>query len=303
MATSATTTTPTRIFNMVEIKRKLKDNGYVVIRNVLTPEEVDSAKEEFYKWKDGIDDLDEIHKKVDPHGIFKHHENGHSRYAWDIRLNKMVQYIFKKVWETEELSVSFDGSCHIPKNCTKRDNIWTHTDQAPNSKGLKCYQGFVALTTNKERTLRVYKGSHELHEQYFKDKKISSSKNWHLIDKVYLQSIQGSHRKLEVQKGSLVLWDSRVFHQNQYGLPNSEERIVQYVCYLPKHHEKNTETQKKKKLKYFEERRTTSHWPYPVTVNGLQPNSWGDASLKIDYSKLVKTDLEDIKDKILKLIN
>ena len=31
---------------------------------------------------------------------------------------------------------------------------------------------------------------------------------------------------LNIPAGSLVLWDSRTFHQNQYGKPNSEERIV-----------------------------------------------------------------------------
>jgi len=292
-----------RIYNFQTIKQKLKENGYVVIKDVLSPQEVEEAKQLFYEWKDSVEDMDKIHSKIDPHGIFKHHEAGHQEFSWKIRTNLNVINIFKNVWETDELSVSFDGSCHIPKNCKKKDNIWTHTDQAANSKGLKCYQGFVALTSNEERTLRVYKGSHKLHEQYFKERKITGTKNWNLIDKDYLQTINERHRKLTVPAGALVLWDSRVFHQNQYGKPNSEERIVQYVCYLPKQNEKNTETQKKKKLKYFEERRTTSHWPYPVYVNGQQPQTWGDDSLKIDYSSLKKPNLDYMKEEILKLIN
>ena len=95
----------------------------------------------------------------------------------------------KKIWNTDKLVVSFDGSCYISKDCNKQDNIWTHTDQAPNSKGLQCYQGFVALTSNRERTLVVYEESHLLHEQYFKERNITISKNWQLISEEYLETI------------------------------------------------------------------------------------------------------------------
>jgi len=289
-------------YDIKAIKKELIDNGVVIIKDILSNEEVDKRKKEFYEWMNETPGFYKIHKKVDPHGISKFHQSGHTKPGWEIRLNKKIQYIYKQLWKTDELSVSFDGFCHIPKDCKKQDNIWTHTDQAPNAKGLKCYQGFVALTTNKERTLRVYKKSHLLHEKYFKEKNIVSSKNWQLIDKEYLETIKENKCNLEIEKGSLVLWDSRVFHQNQYGKPNSEERIVQYVCYLPKNNKLNSESQKKKKLKYYKELRTTSHWPYPIKVNSLQPRTWGDDSLKIDYDKLPKPDLKDMEKEILKLI-
>ena len=41
-------------------------------------------------------------------------------------------------------------------------------------------------------------------------------------------------RVMHIPAGALVLWESRTFHQNQYSKPNSEERLIQYVCYLPK---------------------------------------------------------------------
>ena len=56
---------------------------------------------------------------------------------------------------------------YIPKDCNKKDKCWTHTDQAPCSIGIQCYQAYVALTDNKERTFRVYEGSHKLHEKYY----------------------------------------------------------------------------------------------------------------------------------------
>ncbi len=286
----------------MDIIQELQTKGYCVIPDVLSSQEVEDAKDLFYKWQKTIPNHDKIHNQIDPHGIYKFHNVGHQEHAWAIRTNPKVIDVFKKIWNTDKLVVSFDGSCYISKDCNKIDNIWTHTDQAPNSKGLQCYQGFVALTSNRERTLIVYEESHLLHEQYFKQRNISSSKNWQLISEEYLETISTKKKALEVPAGALVLWDSRTFHQNRYGLPGSEERIVQYVCYLPKVNKKNSKSQEAKRLKYFNELRTTSHWPYPIRVNSLQPQTYGNQDRKIDYSKLTKPNLERYIDNILELI-
>ena len=76
----------------------------------------------------------------------------------------------------------------MPKEWSKKDTFWTHTDQAPSSKGVQCYQSFISLTDNEERTLVVYEGSHKHHETYFKDRKIESNKNWHKIDKSFIDT-------------------------------------------------------------------------------------------------------------------
>ena len=54
--------------------------------------------------------------------------------------------------------------------------------------------------------------------------------------------------------------------------------------------------------KYFMERRTTSHWPAPINVNGKQPQLYGDDSKRIDYSKLTEPKLDDIMEEIEKLL-
>ncbi len=270
---------------------ELKINGYCIIPNILSELEINEAKNLFYKWKNSVPNIDKLHNIIDPHGIFKFHEIGHQEHAWFIRTRPQIIDSFKKIWNTDKLVVSFDGTCYIPKDFSKKDSIWTHTDQAPNSKGLHCYQGFVSLTNNKERTLVVYEGSHNYHEKYFEEKNIKDSKNWHIIDQKYLENILSTKRILNIPAGSLVLWDSRTFHQNQYGAPNSEERIVQYVCYLPKSHKKNTKAQQTKREKYFTDRRTTSHWPCPIKVNSLQPQTYGNKSLEINYNSLIKPNL------------
>ena len=219
-----------------------------------------------------------------------------------MRINPKIQEVFRGIWDCEELIVSFDGSCYVPKSETRDNKVWTHTDQAPNNNKFSCVQSFMTLTENRERTLIVYEGTHKLHKKYFEDRGISHNKNWQKIELDYLKEIRDRKRVLYVKPGSLVLWDSRTFHQNQFGKPNSEERMVQYLCYLPKNHKKNTGSMIAKRLKYFNTRRTTSHWPTPINVNGLQPNTWGDNSLKIDYSKLETPKLDDIMEEIQKLL-
>ena len=51
-------------------------------------------------------------------------------------------------------------------------------------------------------------------------------------------------------------------------------------------------------MKYFTERRTTSHWPYSLHVNGLQPHTFGNNNLLVDYSKITPPQLDDFTDKI-----
>ena len=285
---------------------ELGEKGYCVIENILTAEEVETAIKYFREWFSSHPQIESLHNKISPHGIIKFHEVGQQRHAWFIRTRENVQNVFKEIWKTDEVVVSFDGGCYIPADCKKKDNTWTHTDQAPTKKGLKCIQGFVALTNNCERTLVVYEGSHKLHEEYAKEYNLTSTKDWLLIEHNYLDKISDKKKILNIKAGSLVLWDSRTFHQNQYGNGNNysnnnkEERIVQYVSYLPRSNLPKKMLEKRQK--YFAEKRTTSHWAYPVKVNGLQPQNYGDKTLNINYSELAAPQLEDLLEEIVKLV-
>tara|TARA_X000000368_G_scaffold88406_2_gene67394 strand:- start:1335 stop:2222 length:888 start_codon:yes stop_codon:yes gene_type:complete len=280
----------------------LLNDGYVIIPDVLTKDEVETATSMFKQWQKSVPNLEFLHKTVDPHGIYKFHQAGHQRHAWYIRTRSAVQNVFAFLHNSEDLIVSYDGCCYIDKKDKRKDKCWTHTDQAPDYKGVWCFQGFVSLTANKERTLQVYKGSHLNHEEYFKEKGITGKKNWQLIDKEYLDNIENTRIKLDVPAGALVLWDSRVFHQNTYGKPESEERIVQYVCFYPRVHENNTAANQKKREKYFNEKRMTPHWPAPLRVNPLQPQTYGDESRIINYESLPEIDLNDMIEDILKIV-
>ena len=139
-------------------------------------------------------------------------------------------------------------------------------------------------------------------DKYFKENKVlDNKKNWNMINEDYLDKIQENKDILEVPKGSMVLWDSRCFHQN-ICLDNNEERIVQYVSMLPKNNKLNTIKMHEKRVKYFKDLRTTSHWSYPIKVNSEQPRTYGDDTYKINYDILPKPDLDDLLNDIKKLL-
>ena len=291
---------------MESIKSELEEKGYVIVPNVLSESDILEYRSNFDKWYNSTPNLKNLHNKIDPHGIFKFHEVGHQRFAWLIRTHPKVIEIFKYIWEVDELVVSFDGSCYMSNDMEKKDKYWTHTDQSSEKKGLHCYQGLVSLTSNVERSLVVYEGSHKLHEKYFTDNNIISKNNWCVINKEYTDQLKDSKKILNIKAGSLVIWDSRTFHQNTCGSPLSEEeRLVQYLCYLPKNNEKNTaEIQEDRRICY-RDYRTTNHWPYPMGPIALQPNYYNylySDNLKINYNELPEPDLTGLEEKIEKLL-
>lgn len=284
----------------MDIKEKLVEDGYVVIPDVLTSDEVSSAYKMFMDWKKTIKNHDEMHRTINPHNIYKYHEVGHQKHAWFIRTRPAVINIFKKLWDTDEVVVSFDGCCYIDKNEKRKDKFWCHSDQSPCKDGLRCYQGLVSLTSNKEKTFVIWEGTHKEHQNIFKDK--SKISDWQKVPPEMEEPLSHRRKVITVEAGSMILWDSRLLHQNQYGNNSDEERLVQYVCMLPKNHKDNNESENGKREFYFRKRRTTSHWPYKIHVNPKQPRTFGNDNLLINYDELIEPELDEYMETILTLL-
>jgi hypothetical protein len=239
--------------------------------------------------------------KACTHGVIKDREVGHQQLAWSTRCNPRVQAVFAGIWGTDKLVTSLDGCGYVSEGNTKKDDIWTHTDQAATTVGTgQCYQGFVSFTDNTQRTFVVYDGSHKKHTSYFDAERVEKlkhpKKDWQLIEPEYLATPEMAATRVVVPVAarSLVVWDSCCFHQNLYGPTDGSEgeRLVQYVCFMPQDGKKNTPAEKAKRQKYFQERRTTSHFPYRIVVNPQQPRTYGKEDKIIDYEALPAPNLE-----------
>lgn len=214
----------------------------------------------------------------------------HAQYYWDLRQNENIVDVFATLWNVanDELLVSFDGlSLHLPPEETGRgyfrNNTWLHCDQSPTRNGFECVQSF--LTANEIRagdaTLSFLEGSNRLHGEFAAKFNITEKGDWYKLNeteqKFFLDN--GCERKcIMCPAGSLVLFDSRTQHQGIESLksrPIQNERCIIYLCYTPR--ERATAANLKKKIKAFEERRTTSHWPHKPMLFPINPRTYGGA--------------------------
>jgi hypothetical protein len=181
---------------------------------------------------------------------------GHLPWLWTVRQDPRIAAIFSHLWDTpaEDLLVSFDAmSLHFPPETTKRGwyegRDWLHTDQSAYKQGLQCIQGWVNMydTEEGDATLCVLESSHRQHEAFFHDRQAqgkaatAADSDWYrLADEVEHEFFadRGCARVgVKCRRGSVVLWDSRLFHQGIEPLPSRAEarmRMVAYVCMTPR---------------------------------------------------------------------
>ena len=273
---------------------QLKNEGYCVIPNILTEDECNITIEKIWDWLEslssGIDRNDSStwnsqNWPPSVRGIIQHLRVGHEEFVWTIRTNPKVMDVFKQIWGTDDLLVSFDAinvtkPIEITKYTSKRQ--WYHTDQSNKKKGLHCVQSFVNLenTTIGDACFSCLPKSHLYHQEMLEHFNINTSTDWiklqseHLI---WLLEGKGCERKrIIVPKGGMVLWDSRTIHCNLSALKNRTTpvfRYVIYVCMTPKKLCNDYNLEKKKKA--FNEIRMTTHWPHHIKLFPKNPQTYG----------------------------
>ncbi len=223
--------------------------GYTKIK-VFDKKTAHEFRDRFTNWREDRD-LDHIH------GIIKSYGIGQTDFMWDIRCHDNVFNVFKTIWQTDDLLVSFDGAGYYPANDKKRPSPsnWAHRDQAGFRKGRQTIQSVIYLEDAKNRNdghFVCVPGSHL--EQY------ESTGDFARVEGIkpedWNHCLGGA--------GTMVLWDSRTIHANQAPTSGGLDRSVAYVCMMP-----NVASQSilNKRAKYFSENRTTNHHPVRVTVN------------------------------------
>ena len=286
---------------------KIKKDGVAVIPNVISKSKLNKYRKQLWEtfnhitknlekpisFKD-LNSWRNIYELFPLHSmLIQHWGVGHSELVWNIRLEKKVIEVFSKLWNTkpEELLTSFDGvSFHMPPEVTNkgwyRGNDWFHTDQSRLKKGLSCIQGMVTLydVNQGDATFSYKQKSHLLHEKFFTDNKVESKSDWYKLSKDEMKYFKNCKPKRILAKaGSLILWDSRLFHCGSEPLKERAKpnfRGIVYVCMTPR--EWASEHNLKKKRKAFENKRMTTHWPHHIRLFSKTPRTYGN-----DISDLV----------------
>jgi len=257
-------------------KSFFNENGYVVVDGALTPEEVTLSVDEIWHSQAGLASCEGV-QRDDPatwgeefwpapggSGGFVSPTDDHEvKQMWLNRQKPEIVEVFRNILEGEEkLRVSKDrwGIMRPTKNIKFKDGSvqdrpewktaasWLHWDQNPWAEmNIKRLQGLLAFTDHTETSggfLCVPKFN-KIFAQWGVDNPydtVGCSPLHSLVMVPKGDPIQQQVQKVFMKAGSLLIWDSRLPHQN---FPNDDDtwRIVQYVTYNPIKEEEEAEQQ------------------------------------------------------------
>ena len=275
------------------VNNYLDKNGIAVLPNILTEEECIYFRNQIWDEINYVsqnrfdinksETWDEFYNFNPLHSMLLHHYSlGHMQPIWDIRQHPNIYNVFEKLWDVDvtDLLVSFDGlSIHLPPEKTNRgwyESNWFHTDQSSMKKDKHCIQGLINLypVNDGDATLSILEGSHKYHESFFIDNQINNTSDWYqLKEETYFLEKGCNPYAVKSDIGSMMLWDSRTFHQGIESSMNRQKenfRMAIYITMMPRTTIKDPDVLIKKQ-KAFNNLKITSHWANSVYIFPKKP--------------------------------
>lgn len=246
-------------------KQYLSESGFVVIKNVLTIEEMNEGLRLFHQdWKYVSPNFNFADKTtwvpdncpmMWGKGMIYSSGLGQSNFQWYLRTRDNIKNIWKKLHETDDLVVSFDGfSVFLDKK--QKPNFWLHVDQGNSEKNLSIQGAYNFLpVTKSDSGFVVVPESHKTFKQDSKKKG----------DFIRLKK-DDPHRELAVKliipANCFILWNSKTVHANT-GIYRSNKdqhlnRLTSYISYFPK--KDRSEEIKNERINGYKSGHNCSHW-------------------------------------------
>lgn len=267
----------TQRFSLDEIEQWsafLREHGYVVVRDVLTPAQVTSAMEGMWALMESLGtvrrDKPATHVRSSHWPPMLHggmiQYLGHTPLQWTLR--EQCAPVFSKLYDVPvtELATSFDGLCmmHGARRYQKRGDLlsFVHTDQSPLRKGEWSIQGLINLADAgpEDGGLVVVPGTHKTHASFFADHPSGGQKSdWYKLRDEEKAPFLSRAVKVNAQPGDFLMWDSRTLHCNTVPERRDAIRACVYVCMLP--HSRIPAYIRHKRTGAFTDRRTSNHHP------------------------------------------
>lgn len=231
--------------------------------------------------------------------IYQYWGIGQSQTVWNVRTNDKIIDIFRQIYSTNDLLVSFDAvSFHIPPethdNKSKRyysHDRW-HFDQSLKRNNAECIQSWVnAFNTDYDDAttcFMIYSNKyHQRYANYLLANGISlDSDDFIMVNDENINFFITNRcipYRVKAPKGSLVLWDSRTLHFGSKPLQSRlrpNYRMLIYLCYTPS--SLISESNRKRKIEIMNKRgdqgehRMTTHWPHKPKMFGKTPRLYGN---------------------------
>ena len=258
----------------------LKDNGFVVIKDILEKEEYENGLDLYWKMMTNINrdinrnDRSTWNKNNFPptfRGICSYYGICQSDFAWYLRKNNKIQDIFSKIHDCtkDELCTSMDAINMMYSKENYSRKLWLHEDQAKNLVGgdINSVQGaynFYPVNEKDSGLLVVPKSHLNFEKRHFMRTELPKQ-HYCELDKNAEENKQAV--KLILPSNVFVLWNSRTLHCNADSLQDRSDdsnnipcmnRVTNYIAMLPKKYRSEQVLEDKKKL-YLSGRGST-HW-------------------------------------------
>jgi hypothetical protein len=241
-----------------KILNGLKKDGFIVIPNVLSTDEI--LKTESLFW----DKLESLNSGINRNdnttwtndnwpgnlrvGFMGNHGLSQSKAAWYVRSNKKLIDIFSQIWNTDgsDLITSMDAIICWRKWLTENSYIENsedsndsneekqnnqfylpiveglHVDQSPFNEGFQCVQGMVIINevTDYSGGLQIIPKSHTESVQWHMRQNYKWSKNSDFVELDTDDVLFNFYKPqlLKCKPGDLILWDSRLIHGGFVGI-------------------------------------------------------------------------------------
>ena len=245
-------------------KGELKTDGYCVVRGVLNEESICSLRSMIDR---------ELHAL--PH-------MAHSEAMWKLRTMPEVRQLFEFLYDTTNLIVSFDGvTVKVPGSSGLV--LENHVDQTQDE--THCVQCVIALTESNRQTgtLQLLRGSHAFHAETLRTWCPEDPCEWQFMRIGKDDALSRCEAVCpELSPGDAVLWDSRVVHSVARPLDSESERLVAYVCMVPRTWA-SSRTLKRRKAAFLRGASST-HWPHLFVPRGERngpSRSWAEVSEEV----------------------
>ncbi|KAL3471068.1 hypothetical protein BJX99DRAFT_250697 [Aspergillus californicus] len=263
-----------------DFRDDLARDGYAIVKDAIPKDRALKYADEMYGWLEGFNlgfnrnDPTSVHKDnlplINEKGMCMHYAAPHEKFVWDVRSEPGVVQAFEKVYNDNDLIVSFDAvNFGFPNRTDLPPNKpWPHQDQDPSKPGFRCLQGLVNLLPNgpNDGGLIVCRGAHLISEDFHRDMAAEEripawTPEWYGYTEngmKWLEDRGCEWVKVCAEPGDLLLWDSRAPHYN-LSPKGSTPRFCIYTCYMPVAEASQDDLQRKKKA--FESWLGTTHWP------------------------------------------
>jgi len=230
--------------------KELQTEGYTVVKNVLTEQEIKTARSYFWDW------LEDLGSGIDRHnleswsdenwpgniytGFIGNHGISQSKFVWYLRAHPKIKDAFAKIWTSHNISLdrgmiaSMDSVicwrpwwfCDFEDWEPKVEGL--HVDQNPIDKeGFWCVQGMVPLydVTEISGGLQVVPKTHSMKMQ--ESLRPFSVPPHNMGDFIllpeaskdgFIRQVTKDVQLVAAKAGDLILWDSRLIHGGKVGL-------------------------------------------------------------------------------------